>query len=151
MQLLREYLDRALDIIVESTTDAYQEEEDDTAPSSSRPFGSNGAAGGSTSSTTLDATGDNNTPTPESSPMAGRGANSAHSSVTTAAAQVVLTPQVGLLHVEGTKMSELLRPPGIPLNIESTCMALNERIVAAESCCFTAMVSSIFVVPVNIA
>ena len=42
----------------------------------------------------------------------------------------------------GTKMSLLLRPPGIPLNMESTCMALNERIVAAESCCFISMVSA---------
>ena len=60
-------------------------------------------------------------------------------------ATTAATPQVPLQALEGTKMSLLLRPPAIPLNIESTCMALNERIVAAESCCFISMVSSLSV------
>ena len=41
----------------------------------------------------------------------------------------------------GTKMVLLLRPPAVPLHLESSCMALNERIVAAESCYFIAKVS----------
>jgi hypothetical protein len=40
----------------------------------------------------------------------------------------------------GTKMVLLLRPPAVPLHLESSCMALNERIVAAESCYFIAKV-----------
>ena len=141
--MLHEYLVNALDIIVEtSTTDAYAE--DETAGASSNPFGGNNNAGGSSSTNTLDAAGDS-VPTPEASPMAGGGSHGAQSTLGTPVPVQGLTPQASMmLHIEGTKMSELLRPPGIPLNIESTCMALNERIVAAESCCFIAMVSCVY-------
>lgn len=101
-----------------------------------------GGAGGS--SATLD-TSEHSGRGSESSPMNNSSmssANNAHTAALTAAAAAAqpMSP-MGTVMVEGTKMSALLRPPGIPLNIESTCMALNERIVAAESCCFIAVVS----------
>jgi hypothetical protein len=141
LQLLKEYLERALEMLVDTTTtDAVF----DAQASTQRPANPGNQDGGDSSS----AAGDSS---PQPLSMSSHhnaavlsalsaGANSLLTpSLNQSAA--ALTPSVHVPPVEGTRMSLLLRPPAIPLNIESTCMALNERIVAAESCCFIAMVS----------
>jgi hypothetical protein len=131
LQLLKEYLERALDMVVDTnTTDVgYAGDHDRVAPA--------GASSSALDTTEITAS------TGESSPMgnSSSGANNPFAAGASAATPVPATPAVGFTAVEGTKMSLLLQPPAIPLNMEATCMALNERIVAAESCCFISMVS----------
>lgn len=130
-QQLKEYLERALDMLVDTnTTDAVFDAHDSAGRVEGPESGTGGGGGGGTG---------------ESSPLGSASAghsgfgNNPGSFVNTPASPPTLS-SAAALQQDGTRMSLLLRPPAIPLNIESTCMALNERIVAAESCCFIAMV-----------
>jgi hypothetical protein len=131
LQLLKEYLERALDMVVDTTTT------DAGFPGEAGRVAPVGASSSAQDITEITSS------TGESSPM-GNSGSGAHNAFATGAASattpVPTTPAVGFTALEGTKMSLLLQPPAIPLNMEATCMALNERIVAAESCCFISMV-----------
>jgi hypothetical protein len=150
--LLQEYLERALDTIVTTSTDAPSNDDynnhmnrsgsnrnSEALDGASGTGGAGGGDEGFSVGAAAGAAGDSPTPSDRNSgsmdtfpaPGAALTPTPTTSGATAAAAW----------EPEGTKMSLLLCPPGIPLNMESTCMALNERIVAAESCCFIAMVS----------
>jgi hypothetical protein len=149
--LLQEYLERALDTIVTTSTDAPSNDDynnhmnrsgsnrnSEALDGASGTGGAGGGDEGFSVGAAAGAAGDSPTPSDRNSgsmdtfPAPGAALTPTTSGATAAAAA---------WEPEGTKMSLLLCPPGIPLNMESTCMALNERIVAAESCCFIAMVS----------